>query len=83
MAWSTLASAFAPVLIVLALNGRPSQKTILTMMFSGIFVALTWRWLGLHVKVYEGMPGMLMGLLIFCVSHVFSTQQTKLAKTKS
>jgi sodium/proline symporter len=82
MAWSTLASAFAPVLIVLALNGKPTQKMILTMMFGGIVVALTWRWLGWHAQVYEGMPGILMGLLIFCVGHIINTRRTCTTKIK-
>ncbi|MFT5397092.1 MAG: sodium/proline symporter, partial [Gammaproteobacteria bacterium] len=57
-------------------------KMILTMMFGGIVVALTWRWLGWHAQVYEGMPGILMGLLIFCVGHIINTRRTCTTKIK-
>ena len=68
MAWSTLASAFAPILIVLALGGRPSQRVYITMLLVGAGTALAWRWAGLQDAVYEGMPGILAGLLVFGLS---------------
>ncbi|MEX0617563.1 MAG: sodium/proline symporter [Pseudohongiellaceae bacterium] len=68
MAWSVLASAFAPLLIVYCSGGRPRENLALMMVLGGVFVALTWRWLGLHDAVYEGMPGILSGLLIFAIA---------------
>ena len=68
MAWSTLASAFAPLLIVLALGGRPAQRLYIWMLLVGTGTALAWRWFGLHNAVYEGMPGILAGLLVFGIS---------------
>ena len=68
MAWSTLASAFAPILIVLALGGRPSQRVYVGMLVTGAGIALVWRWLGLQDAVYEGMPGILSGLLVYGIS---------------
>lgn len=65
MAWSGLASAFAPLLLVLALGQRLEQRTAITMMFTGIATALCWRWLGWQGAVYEGLPGMLAGLSVF------------------
>ena len=64
MAWSGLASAFAPLLIVLCLGGRPSGKTSICAIIAGLTVALLWRLFGLSAAVYEGMPGILAGLLI-------------------
>jgi len=68
MAWSGLASAFAPLLLVLAFGGRPSQRTAILMMFTGIATALLWRWLGWQDAVYEGMPGILAGLAVYGLS---------------
>ena len=65
MAWSGLASAFAPLLLVLALGQRLEQRTAITMMFTGIATALCWRWVGWQGAVYEGLPGMLAGLSVF------------------
>jgi Na+/proline symporter len=67
MAWSALASAFAPLLLVLCFGQRVSEKLALTMMISGLLVASIWRWAGLADAVYEGMPGILFGLLVYTV----------------
>ena len=67
MSWSALASAFAPLLMVLAAGGRPSQKLAIVMSVLGLTTALVWRWLGWHAHIYEGMPGILMGLVVFAV----------------
>lgn len=65
MAWSGLASAFAPLLIVLCMGRRPTENQAIIMMLTGLATAIIWRWLGLHDAVYEGMPGILGGLLIY------------------
>lgn len=65
MAWSGLASAFAPLLLVLALGQRVEQRTAIIMICVGISTALLWRWLGWHTAVYEGLPGILAGLFAF------------------
>lgn len=67
LSWSSLASAFAPLLIVLALGGRPSQGACIAMTLIGLGTALVWRWLGWHGPVYEGMPGILAGLAVYGV----------------
>ena len=64
-AWSGLGSSFAPLLIVYAFGGRPSQKVAISMMFCGLFMAILWRLLGWHNLIYEGLPGILTGLIIF------------------
>jgi len=64
MAWSGLASAFAPLLIVLCLGKKPSQNRSLYAMFTGLFLALLWRYMGWHAAIYEGMPGIIAGLLV-------------------
>lgn len=64
MAWSGLASAFAPLLIVSCLGWKQSQSENIIAILAGLAVALGWRYLGLHNAVYEGFPGILAGLLI-------------------
>ena len=70
MAWSGLASAFAPLLIFLCLGKQPSQVVSIVAVICGFVVALVWRELGLHSMVYEGMPGMLSGILIFSLFEI-------------
>lgn len=67
-AWSGLGSAFAPLLILLALGFRPSQRACIVAMLTGLGVALAWRFLGWHAAVYEGLPGIVSGLLVLTVS---------------
>ena len=67
MAWSGLASAFAPLLIVLCLGKTPSQNRSLCAMFTGLSLALLWRYLGWHTAIYEGMIGIIAGLLVFYI----------------
>ncbi|WP_185235336.1 sodium/proline symporter [Teredinibacter franksiae] len=61
MAWSGLASAFAPLLLFLCLGKRPSQMASIVAIITGFAVALSWRLLGLHGMVYEGLPGIVVG----------------------
>ena len=65
LAWSTLASAFVPLVTVLALGGRPTQSTALIMMLVGPAVSLIWRELHLDGFVYEGFPGILAGFVAY------------------
>jgi len=64
LSWSTLAVAFGPLLLLLAFGRAVSQSRAILMMIGGIAVALLWRHLGLHNAVYEGLPGIVAGLLI-------------------
>lgn len=76
MAWSGLASAFVPMLLVLIAGRRPSQGIAIAMSATGIGVALLWRLLDLHLMVYEGLPGILAGLLCFWIlSLIFGDQK--------
>lgn len=64
MAWSGLASAFAPLLIALCLGARPSQRLSVLAVITGFSVAIVWRLLGWQDVLYEGLPGVLAGLAI-------------------
>jgi SSS family solute:Na+ symporter/sodium/proline symporter len=64
LSWSTLASAFAPLLTLYALGRRISEAGAIMAMVVGVASALLWRVAGLHESVYEGMPGILAGLVV-------------------
>lgn len=65
MAWSGLASAFVPLLVVQCSGLRPTYPVSMVAMLSGLSVAIGWRMLGWHSGIYEGLPGILAGLLVF------------------
>lgn len=64
LTWSVLASAFAPLLIVLSLGVQPSQRSSISAVLIGLAAALLWRYMGWHNAVYAGMAGILAGLLV-------------------
>ncbi|WP_019530805.1 sodium/proline symporter [Dasania marina] len=63
MAWSGLASAFAPLLLMYCLGFRFSERLAIAAVLIGFSVALLWRALGWHNYVYEGFPGIVMGIV--------------------
>ena len=81
MAWSGLASAFAPLLIVLCLGGKPNEKLSLFAVFTGLAAAIIWRYMGWNELVYEGMTGIIAGLLVLCIPILFN--KTRCALTSS
>jgi sodium/proline symporter len=68
LAWSSLASAFVPLALVYALRCKPSELQALVMMISGLTAALWWRAQGWHEFIYEGMPGILAGLVAYVLT---------------
>lgn len=75
LAWSTLASAFAPLLIIYASGRRISEIGAIIAMAIGVGVALYWRHIGLQDDVYEGLPGIISG---FVVAWAFSRRASAL-----
>ncbi|WDI30271.1 sodium/proline symporter [Hyphococcus flavus] len=74
LAWSTLASAFAPLLIIYAMRRRISENGAIMALAVGIATALTWRYFDLHNDVYEGMPGILAGLAVALITSTTSNK---------
>jgi len=64
LSWSTLAVAFGPLLVILAIGRRTGQTGAISMMAVGVTVALGWRWAGLQDALYEGLPGIMAGLAV-------------------
>lgn len=70
MSWSALASAFAPLLTIYVFRRRLSEAAAILVMVAGVGTAIGWRLLGWHNMVYEGLPGILLGLLVaYLLSH--------------
>ncbi len=75
IAWSALASAFGPLMIVYSLGRRPTEALALAMMSVGLATVLAWRMLGWDQTVaYEVMPGMLSGLLTYAAGRAFGLE---------
>lgn len=71
LAWSTLASAFGPLLLVQARGRHVGEMHALAMMLIGAGTALLWRQLNLHDDLYEGMPGILAGLTAYAAPQMW------------
>ncbi len=78
IAWSGLASAFAPLLLFLCLGKQPSQAVSMVAVISGFVVAFAWRQLGFHGMLYEGLPGMLAGFVVL-FAHEIKSGRSKAA----
>ena len=71
-AWSALASGLAPILILRVFRLPLSSSLGVTMMVVGIAIAAIWNGiLGLSGSIYEVLPGMLAGFLVYGVARVF------------
>ena len=77
VAWSGLGSAFAPLLTIYALNKRISERTALVMMIIGFLVSIIWRTLGYSDLIYEALPGILSGFIVYFISTQFKEEGSK------
>lgn len=83
LSWSTLASAFAPLLVILVSKRRISQFGALMSMIVGAGVALYWRHVGWNDSVYEGMPGIMAGLAVAWILSTRASMRETALKTGS
>ena len=69
LAWGGMASAIAPLVVLMLLGARPTQRLAVTMMVAGFGVALYWRHgLGLNAQLMDLVPGMVTGFVIYGIS---------------
>ncbi|MGE0829231.1 MAG: sodium/proline symporter, partial [Hyphomonadaceae bacterium] len=69
LAWSTLACAFAPILMLFALGRRIGEWQAIGLMLLGVAIAFAWRMQGWQDAVYEGLPGIAIpAILAFILS---------------
>jgi sodium/proline symporter len=73
LSWSVMGVVFGPLLILLVMHRRVSQTVALVMIIVGVGVTILWRYANLHDMVYEGLPAMLISVLL---GYVFSEKQT-------
>jgi Na+/proline symporter len=76
--WAVLASCFGPLITVLALGQRPSERLALSMMVSGIVTVYIWTEFSALSAYYEGTAGILIGFLVFALGRRLErpTEQT-------
>lgn len=72
IAWSALGSAFAPLLTVYALGGKPGEKTSIAMTLGGLAMAILWRVWELNSITYEILPGIATGFAIYFLATGFT-----------
>jgi sodium/proline symporter len=76
-AWSALAAAFGPLLIVRTLRQPVSGPLALAMMAAGIAAVLAWRFgLKWHGDMYDAVPGMFAGALAYGAGRLFARDRS-------
>jgi len=68
-AWSALAGSLGPLLVVRAMGWRINTAIAMAMMVGGALAIRVWRFdLQWHGAIYDAMPGMVTGFLIYFVA---------------
>lgn len=82
-AWSALASALGPLFIVRALQQPINRTVAVAMMIIGISTAIIWGTNPeLQKLVYEVLPGMTAGILVYLIARPFIRSDMKAASEK-
>lgn len=78
-AWSVLAAAFAPLIIIYALGEKLTELKALLVMVSCTAIALAWRAMGWGAVVYEVAPAIFFGVLgyFFILKPLLGTPKTQ------
>ena len=66
-AWSVLAAAFAPLIIIYAFGEQPTETSALLVMIGCTAIALGWRVLGWGSNIYEVLPAIVFGILSYFI----------------
>ena len=68
MSWSALGAGLGPLMMIRVLERPVAPRLAVLMMLSGLATVFAWRYvLGFSDDVYEVLPGMLVGLLMYLV----------------
>lgn len=68
MAWSMLAAAFGPLLIVNVFGGRANERLSIAMVLAAILVTYLWRYVfEFSSSFYECGAGIIVGLLVYAI----------------
>ncbi|MEL7034429.1 MAG: sodium/proline symporter [Cyanobacteria bacterium J06592_8] len=76
--WSALASGLGPLFLVRILKRPITTPIAIAMMIVGILAALIWN-VGLQFSgaVYEVLPGMLAGILVYIISQILTSRNSE------
>lgn len=75
IAWSALAGAFAPLLILLVCKCNMNENEMIFISITGMLTALIWFYFGLSSLMYETAPAIIAGLAAYGLVRIY-----KLAK---
>lgn len=64
LAWSAIACAFGPLITLRAIGRHIDEKAAIAISTIGLLVSILWRVVDLHHAIYEGFPGITIGLII-------------------
>ncbi|MBE7440352.1 MAG: sodium/proline symporter [Spirochaetales bacterium] len=67
IAWSALASALGPLLILRSLGARASAGLSLSMVVSGLAAVIAWQFTPYSGAVYGALPGMMTGFSVYAL----------------
>jgi SSS family transporter len=67
ISWAVLGSAFMPLMTLYALNKFVSQPVAIAMVLGGILITLAWRYTPYAETIYEIMPGIISGFIIYSI----------------
>ena len=74
LSWSALASALGPLVILQSLRRPLNTPLAVIIMLGGLGMAMTWRYgLQLSSSLYEVLPGMAVGFLIYLAGSLFQS----------
>lgn len=67
VSWAALAGAFAPLLTVYALGGRPDQRLCIAMTVVGVTSVVIWKSFDQLADFYEGMLAIVLGFATYAI----------------
>lgn len=67
LAWSMMGAAFAPLITVYALGGRPNQPLAIAMLVSAAACVVLWQMTPELALYFKGLLGFLVGLAVYLV----------------
>ncbi|MGB3531928.1 MAG: sodium/proline symporter [Microcoleaceae cyanobacterium] len=75
--WSALASALGPLLLLRVWQKPVRTPVAVAMMLVGMIAAFTWNLKGLSGGIYEVLPGMLAGVVVYGMTQLLIPQNPK------
>lgn len=76
-AWSALAAGLGPLFIVRVLQKPINGTVAISMMLVGMSASIIWKTTGLSSFIYEVLPGMVAGMIVYLIGRLFIRNQMK------